>query len=260
MKNAETKMRRILWFLILGSLVFDGLCLAVSRAGQTPEAALTPTPSVAKSPISEGLHLTPEPTEHDFGIVTQKSSLEHIFQLRNTGAVPFEITSVDASCGCTSTLLSDKTLEPGQSVELKVGFESGSMEGPFRKKVTIFTSAEEPATEIFIKGSVQPLFTVDPAVIAFGNVSAGQEYRRKVVIQPRREETPFELGKVRSLDPQIRIENLSPLPDGRGTSFEVVLVPTTDGYEQGSISYETGHPDMPRGYVRYSGRRKEPSK
>ena len=201
-------------------------------------------------------HLTPEPEEHDFGIVTQKSTLEHVFLLRNTGPTPLEVTSVEASCGCTSTLLSDKALQPGQAAELRVGFQSGSMEGPFRKKVSIFTSAEESSTEIYIKGSVQPLFTVDPAVVAFGNVSVGEEYRRKVVIQPRRDDTPFELGKVRCLDPQVRIENLTPLPTGRGASFEVVFMPTTDGYEQGSISYETGHPEMPRGYVRYSGRRK----
>ncbi|MCA9781363.1 MAG: hypothetical protein KC800_31810, partial [Candidatus Eremiobacteraeota bacterium] len=80
--------------------------------------------------------------------------------------------------------------------------------------------------------------------------------RRKVVVQPRREETPFELGKVRCLDPQVRIENVAPLPDGKGASFEMVFTPVSDGWEQGSISYETGHPDMPRGYVRYSGRRK----
>ena len=249
-------MRRILWFLILGSLVFDAFCLLVSPASQPPEPLLTPTPTVVESPILNGPHLTPEPKEHDFGIVTQKSSLEHVFQLRNTGTAPMEIASVETSCGCTSTLLSDKVLEPGQSAELKVGFQSGSMEGPFRKKVTIFTSAEEPSTEIYIKGSVQPLFTVDPAMIAFGHISVGEEYRRKVVIKPRRDETPFELGEVRCLDPQVRIENLAPLPDGRGASFEVVFVPTTDGYEQGSISYETGHPEMPRGYVRYSGRRK----
>lgn len=256
MKITETKMRRILWFLIVGSLVFDAVCLVVSRAAQPPEAVLSPTPVVVESPILDGPHLTPEPEEHDFGIVTQKSSLEHIFQLRNTGSAPLEVASVETSCGCTSTLLSDKVLQPGQAGELKVGFESGSMEGPFRKKVTVHTNAEESSTEIYIKGSVQPLFTVDPAVIAFGNVSTGQEYRRKVVIQPRRDETAFELGKVRCLDPQVRIENQAPLPDGRGASFEVVLAPAADGYEQGSISYETGHPEMPRGYVRYSGRRK----
>lgn len=249
-------MRRILWFLILGSLVFDVICLVVSRSFQPPEAVLTPTPTAMGSPVLDAPHLTPEPEEHDFGIVTQKSTLEHVFLLRNTGPTPLEVTSVEASCGCTSTLLSDKALQPGQAAELRVGFQSGSMEGPFRKKVSIFTSAEESSTEIYIKGSVQPLFTVDPAVVAFGNVSVGEEYRRKVVIQPRRDDTPFELGKVRCLDPQVRIENLTPLPTGRGASFEVVFMPTTDGYEQGSISYETGHPEMPRGYVRYSGRRK----
>jgi hypothetical protein len=248
-------MRRILWFLIVGSLVFDVFCLVVSGAFQPPEGEHTPAPILLENPVLEGSHLTPEPKEHDFGIVTQKRSMEHVFLLRNTGSAPLEITSVEASCGCTSTLLSDEVLQPGQAAELKVGFQSGSMEGPFRKKVTIFTNDEDSSIEIYIKGSVQPLFTVDPAVIAFGNVSVGEQYRRKVVIQPRRNETPFELGKVRCLDPQIRIENLTPLPERRGASFEVIFMPTTDGFEQGSISYETGHPEMPRGYVRYSGRR-----
>ena len=254
-KVAESKVRRFLWMLIVGSLVFDAACLVASRAAQPPEP-LTPTPQIVESVSTEGPRLTPEPQEHDFGIVTQKSSLEQVFRLKNTGSAPLEILSVEASCGCTSTLLSEKVVQPGRTGELKVGFQSGSMEGPFRKKVTVFTNAEEPSTEIFIKGSVQPLFTVDPVVIALGDVQNGKEYRRKVVVQPRREETPFELGKVRCLDPQVRIENVAPLPDGKGASFEMVFTPVSDGWEQGSISYETGHPDMPRGYVRYSGRRK----
>ena len=241
--------------IILLSLLVDMACLAIAHSRQprpTPEASFTP--AVRQTP-TDSPWLSADSLEHDFGTVPQKSTLDHFFQISNTGTLPLEIYSVEASCGCTSTLLSERTLEPGQSGELKVGFHSGSMEGPFRKKVTISTNAPDSTTVLHIKGSVYPLYTVDPAMLSFGRVQVGETYRRTVVIQARGEDTPFELDQVRCLDPQVQIENLRPLESGRSATFDVVFAPASEGWEQGSISYETGNPKMPRGYLRYSGKR-----
>jgi len=257
-KITLARFRRILWILIVGSLFFDGICLALEKNRRgAPSVEESPLPEATTEISVDGPRLTPEPSEHDFGTVSQKSSLEHVFLLKNTGNAPLEILSVETSCGCTSTLLSEKTIAPGETGELKVGFESGSMEGPFRKKVMVNTNGPESSTKLQIKGSVQPLFLVDPSMLSFGQVSIGQEYRRIVVIQPRQPGTPFKMGRVRAMDPQIRIENERPLDSGVGGIFEVVLTPREDGWEQGSISYETGHPEMPRGYLRYSARRNQ---
>jgi hypothetical protein len=255
MKIARGRFRRFLWFVIALSLVVDVACLAFSRTAERKESvSMTPTPRAPQASLNSAW-LSVDSLEHDFGIVTQQSSLDHRFKMTNTGKQPLEILSVEASCGCTSTLLSEQTLQPGESGELKVNFESGSMEGPFRKKVTIFTNAAEPTTEIAIKGTVQPLYTVDPAMVAFGKVRPGSEYRRTVVIQARRDDTPFDIARIRALDPQIEIENIQNVKDQRRTRFDVVFRPIEGGWEQGSISFETGHPAKPREYVRYSGKR-----
>jgi hypothetical protein len=233
------------------SLVIDVACLAVGRSRpEEPEGSFTPA---ARQEPTDSPRLSADSVEHDFGTVSQKTSLEHFFKLTNTGTAPLKIFSVEESCGCTSTLLSEEVLEPGQSGELKVNFKSGSMVGPFRKKVTVFTNARKTDTQLYIKGSVQPLYTVDPGMLTFGQVRDGEEYRRTVVIQARQAKTPFEVGRVRCLDPQVQIGDVT--SSGRKASFEVVFTPAAEGWEQGSISYETGNPEMPRGYLRYSGRR-----
>jgi uncharacterized protein DUF1573 len=242
--------RRFLWVIIICSLIVDVASLTLTHSKRSDDKS---EPKVLQTP-ADGLTLSADSFEHDFGTVSQMSTLEHIFKLTNTGDQPLEILAVEKNCGCTSTLLSEKVLEPGESGELKVEFESGSMEGPFRKKVNIFSNAPESETQLVIKGTVQPFYTVDPAMITFGKVRVGEVYRRSVVIQARQDKTPLEFGPIQSKDPQIKIENIQIHETAKRASFDVVFIPQEGGLGQGSISYQTGHPDKPTGYLRFSGR------
>ncbi len=62
---------------------------------------------------------------HDFGIVRYGDISEHTFKVTNMGTEDLEILKISTSCGCTkaSVANSDKTISPGESVEMTVTFD-----------------------------------------------------------------------------------------------------------------------------------------
>lgn len=73
------------------------------------------------------------------GVVTKKT-----IKVRNEGTAPLAISKVEASCGCTGTLLSSDTLKPGDSGDLEITFNSKNFSGSVHKTVTIYSN--DPAT------------------------------------------------------------------------------------------------------------------
>jgi len=98
---------------------------------------------------------------HDFGPVVQGTKVSHRFKLSNTGDAPLNILRMNSSCGCTSTLLGKARLEPGESTELEVSFNSAGLRGPANKSVQVVT--DDPAApdrtltfQADVVGDIQP--------------------------------------------------------------------------------------------------------
>lgn len=60
--------------------------------------------------------------------------------IKNTGNEQLIIEKVEASCGCTGTLLSSDKLKPGESGEIKISFNSKNFNGQIHKVVTIISN------------------------------------------------------------------------------------------------------------------------
>lgn len=90
--------------------------------------------------------------EYDFGKIPQGKPVTHVFEIKNTGAEPFFLENVQASCGCTTPEWSKDEIAPGAKANITVGFNAQS-EGPFTKPVTI-TYNENQTRQIIIKGEV----------------------------------------------------------------------------------------------------------
>lgn len=244
--------RRILWALVWCSLLIDILCLSLARPN--PRPPYFPTDPKGNT-ASQGPHLALESPEHDFGILSQGISVEHLVKFRNTGRTPLHIDRLEETCGCTSTLLGQDTLQPGEEGEFQVTFHSANLEGPFRKSVTIHSNDARSPTKVRLTGSVQTPYLLDPVRLLFGTVKVGQEKRQLVRVTPRKPGTPLNVTRVWSRHPHLRIENLRALGDGSGFAFEVVLQPTSiEDSRDGVITLETGNPDIPRAWIRFTSR------
>ena len=61
---------------------------------------------------------------YNYGEVNEQTKLiQHAFKLRNAGTATLEIGEVKTTCGCTVAEMAVKSLEPGETAELKVDFK-----------------------------------------------------------------------------------------------------------------------------------------
>src|SRR4051812_31303358 len=81
-------------------------------------------------------------TEINLGEIPQDKPVNIKFAFQNTGDTPIVITSVQASCGCTSTDFTKTPVKPGESTTITATFNAAK-KGAFTKTVTVITSAEE---------------------------------------------------------------------------------------------------------------------
>lgn len=95
-------------------------------------------------------------TEYDFGQINQGDKVDHTFKFTNSGTQPLVITNAKGSCGCTVPEYPKDSIQPGQSGEIKVIFNSAGKKGKQHKTVTLTTNTEAGAEILNIKGEVLP--------------------------------------------------------------------------------------------------------
>ena len=84
----------------------------------------------------------------DFGDIKPGTKNEHIFNLKNTGKMDLVIRDVKSSCGCTAVSPSKNIVPSGESVPLKVVFDSTGKSGRQNKTITVITNDPKNPTTI----------------------------------------------------------------------------------------------------------------
>jgi len=93
--------------------------------------------------------------EFNFGNIKQGEKTEHEFIIKNNGKSDLYIRSIKASCGCTAVQPEKKVITPGESIKMKVIFNSAGKVGTQNKTVTIITNDPKNSKAIlWIKGNV----------------------------------------------------------------------------------------------------------
>ena len=80
---------------------------------------------------------------HDFGTITTGDVVSHTFVLTNNGGDLLKIENVKASCGCTAAKPEKSELEPGESTNLIVSFNSKGRRGPQKKTIRVTSINKE---------------------------------------------------------------------------------------------------------------------
>jgi hypothetical protein len=90
----------------------------------------------------------------DYGEIEKGSDGVRVFEFTNTGDAPLVISKVSSSCGCTIPKKPEAPIQPGESGEIQVKYDTNRV-GPIRKAITVISNADTPTMILKIKGTVK---------------------------------------------------------------------------------------------------------
>ena len=94
---------------------------------------------------------------YDFGKIRKGEKIITSFHFKNTGTKPLVILQVQVSCGCTATTWTKGKIEPNQTGEIEVVFDSGmkdNMLGKQSKVLLVISNAINKETKLTLDGEV----------------------------------------------------------------------------------------------------------
>lgn len=97
-------------------------------------ALVVPVVCIAQTPV-----ITFEKTHHDFGKIDADRKVSYRFKVTNTGQATLNITRLNPSCGCTSTVVGKWSLAPGESTEVEASFDPRGFRGLVRKSIQVIS-------------------------------------------------------------------------------------------------------------------------
>lgn len=89
----------------------------------------------------------------DYGTIEQNSDGTRVFTFVNEGDAPLLITKVKASCGCTVPTYSKAPIQPNESGEIEIKYDTKKL-GAFTKTITVTSNAEGGNKILKIKGNI----------------------------------------------------------------------------------------------------------
>lgn len=99
----------------------------------------------------------------DFGDVWYGQKLNSSVTIKNEGDEALKINRVRASCGCTAGQAKKNILQPGESTEVAVSFDSKKRQGQVNTQVNIFSNdPDRPQSTIYLKGFVKRAVGINP--------------------------------------------------------------------------------------------------
>ena len=120
----------------------------------------------------------------DLGTILRGTVVEHKVTIKNTGNAPLELGEVEASCGCTGTVLSRSSVRPGESGLLSITFNSRNFSGKVHKTVAVHSNASnEQRTVIEFSANVIDEIRIVPAHIWFKDAEVGTTSRLKLSVK-----------------------------------------------------------------------------
>lgn len=82
------------------------------------------------------------PLTHDMGDIKEGDKASRTYTIKNEGSSILNIKDVKVSCGCTVAKPKKNDLQPGESTELEVTFNSSGREG--KQSKTVFIESNDP--------------------------------------------------------------------------------------------------------------------
>ncbi|MDP2207728.1 MAG: DUF1573 domain-containing protein [Bacteroidota bacterium] len=191
-------------------------------------------------------------TNFDFGDIYVGTKTEKIITIKNKGKDTLVINNVQASCGCTATLLSERLIPAGKSATLNVGFDSKGFDGKVHKTVTITSndSANSPV-QINFTANVKSVLKFEPLYIYFQQMKSDSTATTKITVKNNTTEAIEILSaqhKVQGLQVDIMQRKLMP---NESTQISVSYAAFSEGMMQGEVTFNTNNKQQPKIPLRF---------
>lgn len=93
---------------------------------------------------------------NDLGDIMQGEVVTSEFTITNAGQKTLILRKIDTNCGCTVAKIDKNDIIPGESIQLKVAFDSGSRKGTQHKTIIVYSNdPRNSVTLLTVKSSVK---------------------------------------------------------------------------------------------------------
>ena len=94
-------------------------------------------------------------THYDFGKIRGDKKVSHYFVVTNKGQAPLNITRLNSSCGCTSTVVGKWTLAPNEITNVEVILDPAGLCSTLKKSVQVVSNdPSHPITTLTFSAEV----------------------------------------------------------------------------------------------------------
>lgn len=244
MKKTILKTSIIIFIIITTQLI---ICIGHSNAVETDGNKEVSDETSGPPPV-----IFFENPNFDFGKIYTGEKVDHIFKFENRGKSVLKVNKVKTSCGCTAAILTNDSVPPGKTGEIKANFRSGNYRGKVTKSVTVFSNdPNSPITKLTISGEIIQEIFADPRNIDFGPVYLGQNQEKTVTVKSQTGAS-FKIEKTTSSN---KFVNSSLTKDNNG---EYALKVTLNeglkmGRFSGSIQLKTDNKKQPKIKIPFFG-------
>ena len=141
--------------------------------------------------------------DFNFGQIFKGQKIEHIFEFENRGKDILNIGKVKTSCGCIASILTNNTIPPGKTGEIRATFNSGSYKGNVTKSISVISNDPgRPSYKLTISGKIIEDVSIKPRNIDFGSVYIGEKTNKTVTIKSQTK-PDFKIKKITPSKPFI---------------------------------------------------------
>jgi len=177
--------------------------------------------------------------EYNFGIMDPLQEASHAFAIRNDGAGPLELRLGSTTCKCTLSKISQRVIQPGESGEVVLTWNSGRKHPYYDHGATILTNdPTRPQLQLRVRGVVRVQLRAAPTEILLPRVEPDQPSAGSCLIYTQLK-TPFQIVQVScTLDgSQVSFQPATPaaLAELEATSGYRVDVQLPAGLPQGQV-------------------------
>lgn len=120
----------------------------------------------------------------DFGELLRGTIAEKKVLIKNTGSEVLQLSDIEASCGCTGTAPSQRSIPPGQSAVIAISFNSRNFTGKVHKTVTVHSNAtNDPRVVIEFTALVIDEILLTPGHFWFKDAEVGRKSTQVMAIK-----------------------------------------------------------------------------
>ena len=91
---------------------------------------------------------------HNFGDIKKGETVEHVYEVTNTGTNPLIISNVKPGCGCTAPDYTKDPILPGKKGTITLKFDSSNFDGPVQKSAEVYANVDAAPVVIGFMGNV----------------------------------------------------------------------------------------------------------